>query len=275
MYSENLEAKQAAMRLKYGNTAVKFVPGRKYAPVQQGDDIVKFAAKHPELTWREIAAKFDCTMYAAYFAAKRRGFIKPRSAGLTGSSRPLNLKTPTPRTTSVKTLRQKQDAKILRYVQAHPEMTYEEISEAFGLAKHVVGQVVYRSGVRRTNVTEESKARNAKIADYVRAHPNLSYSDMGRELNLPTLYIARIARAHGLYRGKGGGPRHNQGRSFKGVLWSPEDRERVSRQMLAYWEKAPKSVRLNLSKALKGRWTPQARAAVGRALKSMWRHARA
>lgn len=273
MYSPNLAAKQAAMREKYA--VVQQPNGRKYAPISQGDEIVKYAANHPELTWREIAGVFGCTMNAAFFSAKRRGFKKPRAAGLTGAGRPLVLKTPKITSAPAKTLRWKQDAQILRYVQAHPEMTYAEISEVFGLAKHIVGNVVYRSGVRRTAVTEESKAKNVRIAEYVKAHPKMSYSDMSAALGLPTLYIARIARAHGLFRGKGQGPRHNQGRSYEGAKWSPEDRERISRQMLAFWAKAPKSVRVNMSKALKSRWTAQTRAAMSRALKSMWRHASA
>jgi hypothetical protein len=249
----------------------------RYSSKQANDEVVKYATEHPELTWREIGAHFGRSMNSVYFAALRRGYRKVRAAGLTGTSH-LTWRTPKARVArvlSAKELQQKRDAHILRYVQSHPEMTYSEISEAFGLPKHVVGQVVYRSNVRRSSVTEESKQRNASIAEYVRKHPEQSYSDIARDLNKPTLYVARIARAHGLYRGKGQGPKHNYGRSFKGARWSPEDRERISQQMTAIWDKAPDSVRKRMSKALAAHWTPEARAEVSRALKSMWRAANA
>lgn len=245
----------------------------KYSSKQANDEVVKYATEHPELTWREIGAHFGRSMNSVYFAAKRRGFKKDRAAGLTGTPH-IEWRTPkprVPRVLSAKEQQQKRDARILRYVQSHPEMTYAEVSEAFGLPKHVVGQVVYRSNVRRSDVTEESKQRNANIAEYVRKHPEQSYSDIARDLNKPTLYVARIARAHGIYRGKGQGPKHNYGRSFKGARWSPEDRERISQQMTAVWDKAPDRVRKRMSKALAAHWTPEARAEVSRALKSMWR----
>jgi hypothetical protein len=259
-------------------------PHPNYKPrTQVNRDIVEALKAHPDLSYKEIGAKFGKSEYQIGALALRSGLKHGRFGRRSGSTaRPLALRTP-PRQSvpTARTLRERQDRKIIAYVQTHPEMTYAQVGEAFGIPKTIVGNLMYKSGVRRTRVTPEAVAENLKAVEFIKAHPHLSYSDMSIEINLPTRYIAHLAREAGIQRGKGGGPKHNQGRlhtirtratiSRKNLA----HREEFQKQMLDVWDRAGDKHRVKLGRILKGRWTEEARQAMSRVMRAMWRAAEA
>jgi hypothetical protein len=257
-------------------------PHPNYKPrTQVNRDIVEALKAHPDLSYKEIGAKFGKSEYQIGALALRSGLKHGRFGRRSGSTaRPLVLRTPPKRVTTARSIREKQDQKIIAYVQAHPEMTYAQVGEAFGIPKTIVGNLMYKSGVRRTRVTPEAAAENLKAVEFIKAHPHLSYSEMSREINLPTRYIAHLAREAGIYRGKGGGPAH------PGRLHTIRTRATISRknlarreefqkQMLDVWDRAGDRHRAKLGKILKGRWTDEARQAMSRVMRAMWRAAEA
>jgi hypothetical protein len=260
-------------------------PHSNYKPrTQVNRDIVEELKAHPELSYKEIGAKFGKSEYLIGSLALRSGLKHGRFGRRHGisSGRPLDLKNPgRQRVPTARTLREKQDRKIIAYVQLHPEMTYAQVAEAFGIAKTIVGNLMYKSGIRRTRVTPEAVAENLKTVEFIKAHPNLSYSDMSREIRVPTRYIAHLAREAGIFRGKGGGPTNNLGRAHtirtRATISRKNlaHREEFQKQMLDVWDRAGDKHRVKLGRILKGRWTDEARQAMSRVMRAMWRAAEA
>ncbi len=240
-----------------------------YTSRRDNDRIAKFIKSNSDMTYSEIAVFLGRSLTAVLAVAQRRGIRKPRSSHYNRNLLTMK-KNPQLKAVPKRASRTQQEKKIIKYVQTHPEMTYKEVAEAFGIPSHVVGGVIYRSGTRRSDVTKAARKRTAKIATYVKAHPKETFADIGRKFKLPTLYIARVARVHGVYRGKGQGARHNAGRSYKDLLWGPEERKRTSEMMLKYWETAPEWHRKRLRLIMRKRWDDKSRAEFGRAMKRMW-----
>lgn len=260
-------------------------PHPRYKPrTQVNRDIVEYLKANPELSYKEIGERFGKSEFLIGGLALRAGLQHGRYGRRRGmtTGQPLVLRTPPRhRVPTARSLRERQERKIVAYVQAHPEMTYAQIAAAFGIAETVVGNLMYKSGVRRTRVTPEALAENIKAVEFIKAHPHLSYSDMSREVGLPTRYLAHLAREAGIHRGKGGGPRHNQGRfhtiSTRALISRKNlaQREKFQEQMLDVWERAGDKHRTKLGRILKGRWTDEARKAMSRMMRSMWRAAEA
>lgn len=260
-------------------------PHPNYKPrTQVNRDIVEELKAHPELSYKEVGAKFGKSEYLIGALALRAGLKHGRFGRRRGMSaaRPLELRTPPrQRVPTARTLREKQDRKIITYVQAHPEMTYGQVAGAFGIPATIVSNLMYKSGIRRTRVTPEAIAENLKAVEFIKAHPHLSYSDMSREINLPTRYIAHLAREAGVHRGKGGGATHNYGRPHTIRTRATISRKNLARreefqkQMLDVWDRAGDRHRAKLGKILKGRWTAEAREAMSRMMRAMWRAAEA
>lgn len=225
--------------------------------------IIETLKAHPEKNYQEIAVMHNSTWGAVGSIANRNGLAHGRSGPRRFARVP----------ESRRMKRQANEAKILDYVKAHPELTYDEIADYFGVAHQTVNGLVYRSGYRRTAVTPEAKAKQAEIAEYIKAHPEMSYSDMGRALDLPTLRVANIARKFGMMRGKGQGPRHNNGRA--GYTRTFEERQRLSEYMTELWANMPQSHRDRLSRIMKGNWTEERKQKFGQAVKKMWKEAKA
>jgi hypothetical protein len=244
---------------------------RPYGNREDSKKIVELLRTRLDLTYEEIGKEFGRTPYAVGALASRNGLKHGRIGPRLHKIR--NFVPKYHAVVAQRTLQQQHEDALLDYVQTHPEMTYKEIASVFDVPAYTVGNVVYRRGFRRAAVTEEAKTEQAELANYVKAHPNESYSDIGRSLNLPTIYVARVARKYGLFRGKGQGPRHNAGRTGYGFPRTDEEREYLSKVMTDIWASVSGKHRNRLSRIMRGSWTEERKHQLSLALKNMWREA--
>jgi hypothetical protein len=237
-----------------------------YRPYREiNKQIAEYVAAHPELTYLEIGRQFDRSPYAVGAVAKRAGIKRGRGRVLLAGLAPVR------RITPKRYVAMKRENRIIAYVQRHPDMTYREVGQAFGMQASDIGNLMYKRGVKRTHVGEEALALKKQLSDYVIAHPDESYSDIGRKFDQKPHWVSRIARESGIVRGKGQGPRHNQ--RARGRIVTVQERERARETMLAIWESASDRHRKRMGKIMAGGWTDEARAQFSRALKCMWREA--
>jgi hypothetical protein len=256
-------------------------PNQPYKPYDpKGLEIVAMLKEHPELLYREIGAKFGVSEFRVGAIAKRVGLQhgrpgrRPHVIAMSSLVNPKHV-------SSERRARAKQEGRIIAYVQAHPEMTYLEIAQAFGVKKFMIGNLMYKSGVRRSRVDEKGLAQKVEMVEYIKKHPLASYSDMSRETGWKTRDLAQVAREAGLFRGKGQGPTHNYGRAHgiatRGHLSRTHlaQRARFRDIMLKAWDAAGDKHRRKMSRIMKSYWTPQARKSMSLALTSMWKDANA
>jgi hypothetical protein len=252
---------------------------RKYGTREETKRIVELLRTRPDLAYEEIGRQFGRTPFAVGSIAKRNG-LQHGYSGYLGSRRFVNraritISVPKVHSAPKRVTMRERDQMILDYVQAHPEMTYQEIGTAFNIPACTVGGIVYRYGVRRSAVTPEIKAKQKELADYVAAHPQESYSDIGRKFGVLTLYVARAARKHGVFRGKGQGPRHNGGRSGYGSPRTDEEREHLSKVMSDIWSGVSKIHKERLGRIMRRHWDDETKREFGSAVKKMWKEAKA
>jgi hypothetical protein len=255
-----------------------------HPPTQRTLAIAQHVVDHPELTYAEIGTIYGRSPYAVGAIALRRGVQRGRNWHTT--RKPYNVhkvgelatKSNPERKLREKALycgrreARKVEDKIIEYVQAHPERTYREIGNIFGLKPFHVSNLMYRRAIKRSRVGEEAKAFKAEVAAYVSQHPKESYADIGRKFNVPTLFVGRVAREAGHLRGKGQGPRHNGGRT--GWSHTEENREKFRQFMTEVWESVSPRHRQRLSKLMKARWGAVSREKLATVLTSMWREAK-
>lgn len=233
---------------------------RKYALKPENAKVVEALKSNPDLSYKAIALSLGRTVGEVASLARRNGL----QHGRTGRRRFTYLSNRRKRTVK--------EQRILEFVQAHPDFTYPEIAANFRVPSHIVSSLVYRSGFRRSAVTPEHKEKEKQVAEYIAAHPEQSYSDMGRTLGLPSLRIANIARKFGMFRGKGHGPRHNQGgREGRSYPRTEAEKEHLSKAMTALWARVPSTHKKRIGQITKGAWTPEQRAKLSRALKQVWK----
>lgn len=238
--------------------------------------------KRPDLNYKEIGVSFGVSEFLVGAVALRAGlqhgrFGRPHfrvSSILQATAIPKHVE-------SSRHRRAMLEKKIVAFVQRHPEMTYVEVAKAFDVKTFLIANLMYKHGICRSRVSAQDMADKVRLLKHIRTHPMDSYSDMSRATGFPTRYLALIAREAGLFRGKGQGPRHNQGRPpalstrehMSQIQLAQRDLFRDA--MLKVWDQAGDRYRAKMGQIMKRRWTLAARKEMSRALQLMWRASRA
>jgi hypothetical protein len=257
-------------------------PYKPYKPYKlRNKQIAAALEKHPEFNYKKIAARFRVSEFLVGAVAKRAGLQHGRfGRSRSGVSSLLRAASIPKHVEGLRRRRAKQEKRIITFVQRHPEMTYAEMAEAFGVKKFAIGNLMYKSGIRRSRVNPEGLAEKVQMLRYIKKHPLDSYSDMSRSSGWKTRELAQVAREAGMLRGKGHGPSHNYGRphtiATRGYLSRLHlaQRETFRKIMLKVWDAAGDGYREKLSRLMRSRWTPQARKNMSLILFSMWRAAK-